>query len=54
MKKCLGLDKNPSGANLEHYGDILLKLGKESEAKEYWKKAQQAGGGSKDLEQKLK
>jgi tetratricopeptide (TPR) repeat protein len=54
MKKCLGLDKNPSGANLEHYGDILLKLGKESEAKEYWNKAQQAGGGSKDLEQKLK
>ena len=54
MKKCLGLDKNPSGANLEHYGDILLKLGKESEAKEYWNKAQKAGGGSKDLEQKLK
>ena len=54
MKKCLGLDKNPSGANLEHYGDILLKLGKENEAKEYWNKAQQAGGGSKDLEQKLK
>ena len=54
MKKCLDLDKNPSGANLEHYGDILLKLGKESEAKEYWKKAQQAGGASKDLEQKLK
>ena len=54
MKKCLGLEKNPSGANLEHYGDILLKLGKESEAMEYWKKAQQAGGGSKELEQKLK
>ncbi len=54
MKKCLSLEKNPSGANLEHYGDILLKLGKDSEAKEYWKKAQQAGGGSKELEQKLK
>lgn len=54
MKKCLGLDKNPSGANLEHYGDILLKLGKESEAVEYWKKAQKAGGASKELEQKLK
>ncbi len=53
MKKCLGLDKNPSGANLEHYGDILFKLGKQSEAKEYWKKAQQAGGHSKELEQKL-
>lgn len=54
MKKCLGLEKNPSGANLEHYGDILLKLGKESEAMEYWKKAQQAGGASKELDQKLK
>ncbi len=54
MKKCLGLEKNPSGANLEHYGDILLKLGKESEAMEYWKKAQKAGGASKELDQKLK
>lgn len=54
MKKCLGLEKNPSGANLEHYGDIPLKLGKESEAMEYWKKAQQAGGASKELDQKLK
>ena len=54
MKKCLGLEKNPSGSNLEHYGDILLKLGKESEAMEYWKKAQQAGGASKELDQKLK
>lgn len=54
MKKCLGLEKNHSGANLEHYGDILFKLGKDSEAMEYWKKAQQAGGASKELEQKLK
>ena len=54
MKKCLGLEKNPSGANLEHYGDILLKLGKESEALEYWKKAKKAGGHSDDLERKLK
>ena len=54
MKKCLGLEKNPSGSNLEHYGDILLKLGKESEAMEYWEKAQQAGGASKELDQKLK
>ena len=54
MKKCLSLDKNPSGANLEHYGDILLQLGKKKEAVEYWNKAKQAGGYSKDLEQKLK
>ena len=54
MKKCLSLDKNPSGSNLEHYGDILFKLGKQNEAKDYWNKAKKAGGYSKDLEQKLK
>lgn len=54
MKKCLGLEKDPSGANLEHYGDILFKLGKTDEAKTYWNKAKQAGGYSNDLERKLK
>ena len=54
MKKCLGLEKNPSGANLEHYGDILFKLGKTDEAKTYWNKAKQAGDYSNDLERKLK
>ena len=54
MKKCLSLDKSPSGANLEHYGDILLQLGRKAEAIEYWNKAKQAGGYSKELEQKLK
>ena len=54
MKKCLGLEKDPSGTNLEHYGDILFKLGKTDEAKTYWNKAKQAGGYSNDLERKLK
>lgn len=54
MKKCLGLEKNPSGANLEHYGDILFKLGKTDEAKTYWNKAKQEEGHSNDLERKLK
>ena len=53
MKKCLGLEKDPSGANLEHYGDILFKLGKTDEAKTYWNKAKQAGGYSKELDKKL-
>ena len=53
MKKCLSLDDHPSGANLEHYGDILLKLGKKAEAIEYWNRAKQAGGYSDELEQKL-
>ena len=53
MKKCLDMDKNPSGSNYEHYGDILFKLGKTADAVTYWGKAAKAGGGSKFLEQKL-
>lgn len=53
MKKCLSLDDHPSGANLEHYGDILMKLGKRAEAIEYWNRAKLAGGYSDELEQKL-
>jgi tetratricopeptide (TPR) repeat protein len=53
MKKCLDMDKNPSGSNYEHYGDILFKLGKTADAVTYWDKAAKAGGGSKFLEQKL-
>ena len=54
MKKCLSLDDHPSGANLEHYGDILLQLGRRAEAIEYWNRAKQAGGYSDELEQKLR
>ena len=54
MKKCLSLDDHPSGDNLEHYGDILFKLGRRAEAIEYWNRAKQAGGYSDELEQKLR
>ena len=54
MKKCLSLDDHPSGSNLEHYGDILLKLGKKAEAIEYWNRAKQTGEYSEELEQKLR
>lgn len=54
MKRCLSLEQSPSGANLEHYGDILFKLGKESEARKYWNQAKQAGGYSNELEEKMK
>ena len=54
MKKCLNLEKNPSGANLELYGYILFKLVKIDDAKTYWNKAKQAGGYSNELERKLK
>ena len=39
---------------LEHYGDILFKLGEPSQALEYWNRASMAGGGSELLERKIK
>jgi hypothetical protein len=38
---------------LEHYGDVMYKLGKKEEALRYWKKAREAGEGSKYLKQKI-
>ncbi len=38
---------------LEHYGDVLYKLGKKEEALNYWKKAMDAGEGSENLERKI-
>ena len=43
-----------SGAVLEHYGDILFKLGEEAEAIEQWKIAQSLGDNSDSLDKKLK
>ncbi len=38
---------------LELYGDVLFKLGNQTEALEYWKKAQENGGHSSSLERKV-
>ena len=43
-----------AGDYLEHYGDILYKLGDKNAALEQWEKAQKAGDYSDKLEQKLK
>src|SRR5690606_40887698 len=40
MKKALDHQSEPSGVMLEHYGDILFKLGNKKGALEYWKEAQ--------------
>ena len=42
-----------SGTVVEHYGDILFKLGKKGEAVNYWKKAKELGTDSSTLEQKI-
>ncbi len=38
---------------LEHFGDILIKLGEEEKAIEQWKKAKEAGSDSKTIDQKI-
>lgn len=38
---------------LEHYGDVMYKLGKAEEALQYWKKANEVGGNSESLLKKI-
>lgn len=54
MEKVLKLDKNPSGTELEHFGDILFKLNKPEDALQWWKRASEAGGASEMLPMKVK
>lgn len=46
-----GGSKNP--VILERYGDVLFKTGNQTEALEYWKKAQENGGHSSSLDRKV-
>ncbi len=38
---------------LEHYGDVMFKLGKQDEALKYWKKSNEVGGNSDALLKKI-
>jgi predicted negative regulator of RcsB-dependent stress response len=53
MMKALenGGDNDPD--ILEHYGDILQKIGNHEEALKYWLKAKENGAESEELEKKL-
>jgi len=42
-----------SGTIMEHKGDILMKLGKEQDAIDFWNRAKELGGGSEKLNQKI-
>lgn len=53
IDKALSSDSN-SGVLLEHKGDILYKLGESEKAMEFWRKAKTKGGGSGQLERKIK
>lgn len=54
QEKALAATAEPDGLLLEHYGDILYKLGEVKDAVEQWKKAQLAGGASEDIDRKIK
>ncbi|WP_341226259.1 tetratricopeptide repeat protein [uncultured Arcticibacterium sp.] len=45
--------KDVNGTVLEHYGDILYKLGDKPQALEQWKKAKLLGENSKTIDQKI-
>lgn len=53
LLKALSNGGNKSAVVVEHYGDILYKLGKKSEALKAWKQAKELGNASKFLNQKI-
>jgi len=54
LLKALSNGGNKSAVIIEHYGDILYKLGEREEALKQWKKAKEFGGGSKFIDKKVK
>jgi tetratricopeptide (TPR) repeat protein len=54
IEKAIKNRNGESGVIYEHYGDILYKLGDTEKAVEYWEKSRKAGGGSEQLEKKLR
>jgi len=53
INKALGLGGNEQPETLERYGDVLFKLGKETEAVNYWQKALDKGSLSSLLQRKI-
>ncbi len=53
QEKAMKVDGSKSGTILEHYGDILFKLGNKNEALDYWKKAKEAGTDSGTIDKKI-
>ncbi len=53
QEKAIKAGGDKSGTVLEHYGDILFKLGQKDQALDYWKKAKDNGGGTTNLDRKI-
>ena len=54
IENALSHGGDQSAVILEHYGDVLFKLGETEKALTYWKKAKQKEGYSDKLDQKIK
>lgn len=54
LEKAIRSGGSQQAVILEHYGDVLFKLGQKESAMEHWKMAQQAGGGTDLLDQKIR
>lgn len=54
LEEALKFEKEPSGVLMEHYGDILFRLGKVEDAVSWWKKAEKTSEASEYLMQKIK
>lgn len=53
MGRVFALDARPSAEVLMHYGDILYELGDDFLARNYWKKAAEAGASASDIESRV-
>ncbi len=53
LEKAIGDSANVSGTIVEHYGDVLFKLGDKTKALEQWKKARQMGGAGETIDKKI-
>ncbi len=53
LEKALGNPRNLSATIIEHYGDVLSKLGEKDRALEQWRKAKSMGDHSLDIDRKI-
>jgi tetratricopeptide (TPR) repeat protein len=53
QEKAMKADSSGSGTILEHYGDILFRLGNKDEAIKYWKEAKEKGTDSATIDRKI-
>ncbi len=53
QEKAMKADGGKSGTVIEHYGDILFKLGNTEEAVKYWKQAKELGTDSSTIDKKI-